>query len=338
MNDLKATTYPNGKFASQTMCNDDKTDGFRVQWYESGQMKSAGEYKYNKPDGLYTVWFENSNKRAEINYKHGKRDGKFTFWYDNGQTKFQGCYSSERAIGIWTLWYSNGQKYKETDTIQGVRSYWYDNGQKKSRQYRIWYDNNTPPVFYETERNWNREGRLIDGDIVTIKKQLNYHNEDNIERHAYDCTYAFTYFNKEGLKEYELTYDWIMDDDWNFDENENRYQFVDYFVTTYNFFDKKGNKNRFVEFFEKYTNEHTVPESYSWKFFNDKDELIYEYFIDQRIYIVIDLYDELLKIDNKELNKTLIRIKKHKSLFWMQPKREGVSVIFKATTIPIFIF
>ena len=37
--DFKATTYSNGKFESQTMCNENKTDGFRVYWYESGQMK-----------------------------------------------------------------------------------------------------------------------------------------------------------------------------------------------------------------------------------------------------------------------------------------------------------
>jgi hypothetical protein len=38
------------------MCNDDKTDGFRVQWYESGQMKSAGEYKYNKQVSISTSY------------------------------------------------------------------------------------------------------------------------------------------------------------------------------------------------------------------------------------------------------------------------------------------
>ena len=42
MSNLKANTYPNGKFKSQAMGNDDKTDGFK-----SGQIKSTSGYRHN---------------------------------------------------------------------------------------------------------------------------------------------------------------------------------------------------------------------------------------------------------------------------------------------------
>jgi len=281
-----------------------------------GMKMAMGDFENNKPTGLHTFWFDNGTKRAEINYRDGIRDGEFTFWHSNGQIKFQGSYLSGQVVGTWTVWHSNGHKYKETDTIKGTRLYWYDNGQMKSRQFRLWYLDNAPKNIYLPERNWDKEGSLIDGEVVTIKKQLNYINKDNVERFAYECTggFAFTYFDKEGLKIHDSNSEWIMDGDGDFDENEERYHGFDYSVTSYNFFDKKGNKNRLLECSER-TSVSMIPDWYAWKFFNKKNDQIYEYHIDPNTYKDIDLYDELMKTDNKELNKILVQIKQYKSVF-----------------------
>ncbi len=69
--DFQATTHPNGKFESQTMCNEDKTDGYRVCWYESGKIKSATEYKHSKPDGLYTAWHKISMVIDTVYVRYG---------------------------------------------------------------------------------------------------------------------------------------------------------------------------------------------------------------------------------------------------------------------------
>jgi antitoxin component YwqK of YwqJK toxin-antitoxin module len=134
MNNLKATTYLNGKFKSQAMCNDDKTDGFRVQWYESGQMKSAGEYKHNKPDGLYTFWYENGSRSAEINYSKGIKDGHLILWHKDGSKKSEVIYSNGKMNSLWVSWYVNGRIQKAVlfkDQKKVSKTYWYNNGRLK---------------------------------------------------------------------------------------------------------------------------------------------------------------------------------------------------------------
>ncbi|MBC8554158.1 MAG: hypothetical protein ISR69_05875 [Gammaproteobacteria bacterium] len=137
MNDLISTTYPNGKFASQIMCNEDKTDGFRVHWYESGQMKSAGEYKYGKPDGLLTAWYENGNKSAEINYSKGVKDGRLVIWHKDGSKRSEVIYSSGRMNSLWVSWYENGQMQKAVlfkDKKKSSKTLWHKSGGLKLQE------------------------------------------------------------------------------------------------------------------------------------------------------------------------------------------------------------
>jgi len=83
--DFQATTYPNGKFESQAMYNENKTDGFRVRWYESGQMKFATEYKhdYSKDaflttNKLWNIWL-NSEYKELIKTLRSIEKHKFVF-------------------------------------------------------------------------------------------------------------------------------------------------------------------------------------------------------------------------------------------------------------------
>jgi len=133
--DFKATTYPNGKFESQTMCNENKTDGFRVYWYESGQMKSATDYKHGKPDGLLTAWHENGNKSAEINYFNGHKHGACKLWYKDGLKRSEVIYTNGRMDGLWVLWHTTGQIRKSIlfkNCRKESETTWYGNGSIKS--------------------------------------------------------------------------------------------------------------------------------------------------------------------------------------------------------------
>lgn len=319
---IHGSTYPNGNWKSQNFCNNNTRDGYQVTWYEDGNIKSNGDFYNGKPAGLHTLWHSNKTKRAEINYKDGKRDGEFTFWHDNGKIKFQGQYSSEQVVGTWTVWHSNGQKYKETDTIKGERLYWHDNGQIKSKQYRVcWGDESTHIDFmndFRPTRNWNEKGGVINSEIITIKGLVRSYSKNNIMKFNYTFTDAFTHFNDKGLKEYSINYRW----DWWIDNDD------EYLISVYNFFDETGELDHSIRFYEETINDPDSKEfskPYSWCFYNVKDDsynakdkLIYEYLIDQKTHENINLYDELLKIDNKELNKILVQIKKHKSIFDQQ--------------------
>jgi antitoxin component YwqK of YwqJK toxin-antitoxin module len=132
--DFKATTYSNGKFESQTMCNENKTDGFRVYWYESGQMKSAAEYKHGKLDGLYTEWYEDGTKSAEINYVDGVKHGDTTRWHKNSQMKLMSQYKYGNLDGLHTTWHENRRVKSESEyrhyRLYGAYSAWHKNGNK----------------------------------------------------------------------------------------------------------------------------------------------------------------------------------------------------------------
>ncbi len=132
--DFQAATYPNGKFESQTMCNEDKTDGYRVCWYESGKIKSAAEYKHGEPDGLYTAWHKNGNISAEINYLDGHRHGVCTLWHKDGSKRLEVAYINGRMNGLWVTWHSTGQIRKAIlfkDCRKKSAATWYDNGNIK---------------------------------------------------------------------------------------------------------------------------------------------------------------------------------------------------------------
>ena len=132
---FQAITYPNGKFESQAMCNEDKTDGFRVRWHESSKIKSATAYKHGKPDGLLTAWHENGNKSAEINYQDGHRHGVCTLWHKDGLKRSEVVYSNGKMNGLWVSWCKTGQ-IRHAIFFKNCRkkseTTWYSNGNIKS--------------------------------------------------------------------------------------------------------------------------------------------------------------------------------------------------------------
>lgn len=119
--------------------------GVGLDYYESGQKKSEGNFKDGKREGLWTVWQDNAygEKRSEGNYKDGQKEGLWTEWDDNvyGQ-KSEGNYKDGEREGLWTVWHSNGNKEGEGNYKNGSReglwTFWYENGQKESEDT---YDN-----------------------------------------------------------------------------------------------------------------------------------------------------------------------------------------------------
>jgi|GEM_PF-1932727 len=308
---IHGSKHSNGNWKSQNFCDNNTRDGYQVTWYESGSMKSDGNFNKGKPVELHTLWFENGNKRAEINYKDGKRDGGFVFWHSNGQLKFQGSHSSGEVVGVWTKWYPSGQKYKETDTIKGERLYWHENGQMKSRLYRIFYGDYSENSNYKPIRNWNTEGKLIDSESINLIELKRYKN-NTIEREAYIATECYTYFDKNGIKVHDADCRWEWDSDIHCEGCNDECEEKDYLVTINRFFDSKGNVDASIKF---YLDGEIDGKPYAWCFYNSEDEMIHKYIVNLETYSDINLYDELLKVDNKELNSLLLKHKAHNEVF-----------------------
>lgn len=283
-----------------------------MTWYESGNIKSLGDFKNNKLTGTLTFWFDDNVKRAEIKYKDGKRDGSFIFWHSNGQIKLQGSYLLGQVVGIWDLYYFNGKKHKETDTVKGIRLYWHDNGQMKSRQYRVSFTRNIKESHYHSNRNWNKNGEAIDSDVVEITGAYN-HQIRSVIKNYYQYIYTYTYFDKSGLKEYQT--DWCWSDLLDDDKSE------EYGVLIYNFFDKNEEISYSIRCYGEPIDDFNHPyKPYSWIFYDViNKKQIFEYIIDHNTYKDIDLYGDLLKINDKKLNEALVRIEKQKSIldYWV---------------------
>ena len=328
--DFQATTYPNGKFASQTMCNEDKTDGFRVCWYESGKIKSSAEYKYGKPDGLYTAWHENGNKSAEINYLDGHRYGTCTLWYKDGTKRSEVAYTNGKMNGLWVLWHKTGQIRRAVlfqDYRKTCETTWYANGGIKF--YAKYGDMRVEQDFsniyiYEPDLGcplFGEESRISAKQYWTIEWALWYENgQKSTEslRYGYDSSEMGwhengqkgfeagkkkgepnVWWNDLGIKECECLYD--------FDSDE----LVDWKIVQ-KFFDKNEHHIATViqsEDFDKFI---------QWEFFDTLDNKLYEYkYIYPKGILITDdeLWDVWLNSDCKEFTKILKSIEQHKSVF-----------------------
>ena len=309
--EIHGSKHPNGNWKLQNFCDNNTRDGYQVTWYESGQMKSAGDFNKGKPVGLHTLWFENGNKRAEINYKDGKRDGEFTFWHSNGQLKFQGSHSSGEVVGVWTKWHSSGQKYRETNTIKGERLYWHENGQLNSRLYRVLYGVYSENTEYKPAEVWSSAGEPLDTSLVNLIESRRY-LDNNIEREAYLADEYHVFFNKAGIKARDFDCRWEWESSIHCDNLNDKCTEKDYLVTINRLYNDQGNVDASIKF---YLDGEIDGKPYAWCFYNFKDELIHKCIISPEMRSNINLYDELLEVDNKELGSLLLKCKDHKEIF-----------------------
>jgi len=225
MNDLKSTTYPNGKFKSQSMCDENKTDGFRVQWYESGLIKSAGEYKHNKRDGSYTSWYENGHKSAEINYIKGIKDGRLILWHEDGSKKSEVVYSNGRMNSLWVSWDIDGQIQKTVlfkDKRKVSKTTWYNNGHLKLQtNYEISHRalHKLPEIDWDSYpyNTFMDEPFAVDSKPTKISpysiskiSEKNWYKNGNVQNELAD--YGYHYVNSGWYESGQLKYNHGHDD------------------------------------------------------------------------------------------------------------------------------
>jgi antitoxin component YwqK of YwqJK toxin-antitoxin module len=344
--DFKATTYSNGKFESQTMCNENKTDGFRVYWYESGQMKSATDYKHGKPDGLLTAWHENGNKSAEINYLNGHKHGACKLWYKDGLKRSEVIYANGRMDGLWVLWHTTGKIRKSIlfkNCKKASETTWYSNGNIKSnielgaeyfnRQlckfsdvsyYGEWIDYYSPHALHD-ELFVNGNDLLSEGircPILTTHWYKNGQKAYESIQYGYDDSHIN--WHKNGQKSFEAgkknsdpciswnsqgikEYEYIFD----FDSIDDGIQ------TTWKFFNNTGRYAATIILNEKWNDLYEF-DLFEWEFFDTRNNKLYEYKYSHSESASIttdELWDVWLNSECREFVEILKSIEKHKSVF-----------------------
>lgn len=141
--------YESGQKKSEGNFKDGKREGLWTVWQDNayGEKRSEGNYKDGQKEGLWTEWDDNVyGQKSEGNYKDGEREGLWTVWEMEGNLKEEGLwtgnYKNGKEEGLWTRWHFNGPKISEGNYKDGSReglwTFWYENGQKESEDT---YDN-----------------------------------------------------------------------------------------------------------------------------------------------------------------------------------------------------
>lgn len=141
--------------------------------------------------------------------------------------------------------------------------------------------------------------------------QTRYKANTTEEGLAFTSEYL-AFFDKDGAKVRDLDCNWEWESSIHCNDHDDKCEEKDYLVTLNRFFDVSGNVDASVKFYE---DGEVDGDPYAWCIYNSEDRLVYKYIINQETYSDINLYDELLKVDNKELNSLLLKHKAHNEVF-----------------------
>lgn len=110
-------------------------EGSYVSFYESGQMKSEGQYTDSKPTGEWIFYFENGNPHMKGLYE--KKDSVYWYYYyEKGNLKNEGVIQNNVKQGVWKYYYENGQLKAEGYYSKNIKDqtwkHYYEDGTLKA--------------------------------------------------------------------------------------------------------------------------------------------------------------------------------------------------------------
>jgi len=295
----------------------------KVDWYKSGQMKSAVKCKNGKPSGLFTSWHENGKRSTEINYRDGHRHGVCTLWHKDGLKRSEVVYSNGKMNDLWVLWHKTG-KIRQAILFKELRksskASWYDNGGIRvsaeygpSRKYQnfeninIYKPDFDCPILGNDSRINAKEYRTIEyswwnrnGQKKGEQRYYGYDHSvkqwhDNGQKSMEQKEGPAVFWNKYGVKECELSF--------IFDLNEVDMQ------STGKFFDRNG------QYIMTVIQTGCFDVFIEWKFLDKNDNKVYEYRHDyskDTSTTPDELWDIWLNSESKEFSKILKSIEDDK--------------------------
>jgi antitoxin component YwqK of YwqJK toxin-antitoxin module len=100
--------FGNGRTWSEIQLKDGVPQGHWRTWYESGQMRTEGDYVGGKRSGEWTTWWENGKQQSEGRYVDGRQEGEWSYWFESGLPASRGRLVHGVAQGEWIDWYGTG--------------------------------------------------------------------------------------------------------------------------------------------------------------------------------------------------------------------------------------
>ena len=113
--------YQTGSLKSKGNFKDNQGNGEWQYFYENSQLKMQGNLLNNKKNGHWKYYYENGNLSKEGEIRNNIRTGKWNYYYENGTLKSEGEYANNSKTGTWISYYAdNTLKSKITHREKGV--------------------------------------------------------------------------------------------------------------------------------------------------------------------------------------------------------------------------
>jgi len=167
-------------------------NGQAIVYFQSGVVKSRGNYQESKPEGEWQFYYESGALQQEIIYKAGVQLGNFKQYFENGKLAKTGNIENVKRQGKWKTFYENGNLksvgYYDKGKQVGTWIFYYETGKLKSENFfsgeASWY------IEYHDNGSIKMEGKMVNG--VSDSLWTYYHENGEIQSIGYE---------KNGLKE-----------------------------------------------------------------------------------------------------------------------------------------
>ncbi len=117
VNGIWRTHYPDGNVFVAANYMQGYLNGKAYFYYDSRKETKLAEVEFDmdKIDGYYVEYYRNGNMKSKIQYEDGRRHGECLFYYENGKLKLQSKYKKGERVGKSTVYNDKGKKIGRLD-------------------------------------------------------------------------------------------------------------------------------------------------------------------------------------------------------------------------------
>ncbi len=182
--------YESGKVKSKGNFANNRRVGVWTYYYENGSVEQSGSFSRGVPSGNWKWFYENGALKAEEVYKNGKEEGEAIEYDEYGAIISQGFYSEGLKEGKWFFnYYSHTEEGEfRNDLKEGIWRYKYSNS-------KLYFEGNFlqgyadgKHIFYE-----------MNGKILEIRNYSFGIKSGNWEYYAKDGSLMRTEFYEKGV-------------------------------------------------------------------------------------------------------------------------------------------
>ena len=192
-----AKIYNHGKVTGEGIVDaEGRRQGPWKEFYDSGVLKSAGNYKNGTRQGSWIFYYENGKEEQKGDYHNGKPDGNWKWTYANGQTWRTEVFYDGLEEGLAIEYNDTGKVVSKGDYLSGEREgkWFIDLGDSRQEGSYIAGQRNNVWKYFYLDGKTQFEGKF-EQDLET-GKHVYFYNSGQIREYG-----LYKFGNKEG--------DWI---------------------------------------------------------------------------------------------------------------------------------